>query len=164
KLIRAEIEPAELSVHLLGAAYDKFAERQFNLSIEHGKRLFLWLSRGAKESVDEKQRALVHRIRNAEGVSVPFTLLEDVPARTMINEVLSTLKPRPESAVVPSLQTSVYIVCDPSSTEDSSFAGFLRDQIQTREGFRVQIPESGSAPNLSLDALHLQRLRESDGI
>jgi hypothetical protein len=163
KAIRTYIEPAVLCVHLLGARYDKFAERQLSLASDLGRPLFVWISREGRETTDSQQKAFLERIRNAER-EAPFTLVEDASPRTMISEVLNALKPKPSPSVGASSTRNVYIVCDPSSSDDFGFARSLQDAIQTREGFHVALPDRGQSSDLSLDALHQQRMRECDGI
>ncbi|MEZ5355373.1 MAG: toll/interleukin-1 receptor domain-containing protein [Bryobacteraceae bacterium] len=165
KAIRDEIEPSELCVHLLGAVYDKFAERQLDLAIEYGKRILFWVSREAAATSDPLQKKLIERVRNAEGIAIPFTLLEHQPVRSMIGEVLGTLKP-PSTATAPKPDgtPSVYIVCDPTSNEDAAFARTLSDQIVSAEGFRVFLPEARPSNGATIELQHQQRLRECDGV
>src|SRR5262249_13038373 len=94
KAVKAQIEPAVLSVHLFGNKYDEFAARQVRLAVELGKRVLFWVPRGALESADARQRELLESIRNAEGIKAPFELFEGVAARNMIAEVIHALKPQ----------------------------------------------------------------------
>jgi hypothetical protein len=162
KAIRAQIAPAELCVHLLGAGYDKFTERQVDLAIEHGKRILFWISKEAAQAGPE-QRKLLERIRNAEGITIPFTLLENQAARSMITEVLGVLKPAAAPPAKKDAAPSVYIVCDPTS-EDAAFARTLREEIVKTEGFRVFLPEARPSNGSSIDLEHQQRMREADGV
>jgi hypothetical protein len=164
KAIKDEIEPALLSVHLLGNQYDEFAARQMHLAKELGKRILFWLPRGATESADARQRELVESIRNAVGLSAPFQLFEGLAARSMITEVLHALKPQLRQVAQIGATRSIYLICDRSTPEDSAFAESLRDAIQPREGFTVLLPEVNPPSGMSIEDAHQARLRECDGV
>ena len=165
RAVKKEIEPALLSVHLLGNKYDEFAARQVRLAVELEKKVLFWLPRAAVESADPRQRDLLESIRNAEGITSPFELFEGVAVRNMIAEVLHALKPQLVRQVAQSSAIrSVYLICDRSTPEDSDFAERLREAIQPKEGFRVLLPEVNPRNGMSIEEAHQARLRECDGV
>lgn len=166
KAIKKEIEPALLSIHLLGNKYDEFAARQVQLAIELGKRALFWMPKGPYESADARQKQLLESISNAEGISSPFELFEGVAVRNMIAEVLHALKPQLARQAAQSSGTarSIYLICDRSTSEDSDFAERLREAIQPKEGFNVLLPEVNPPNGMSIEDAHQARLRECDGV
>jgi hypothetical protein len=165
KAVKREIEPALLSIHLLGSKYDEFAMRQLRIAGDLGKKLVVWFSKGALQNADEAQKKFVESVRTAEGLSFPFALFEDIPVRKMIAEVLHALKPHITKHIA---QTgdgpSIYLICDRSTKEDSDFAESLRETIQSKEGLRVLLPEANPASGLSIEDAHQARLLECDGV
>ena len=73
KVILRDIENAVLTVHLLGPAYDAFAERQLRLAADAGRRQLIWFSKGTDrpDEVDPKQWKLLESIRRREGSATP---------------------------------------------------------------------------------------------
>jgi len=164
KAIKAEIEPALLSVHLLGNKYDEFAARQVKLAVELGKKVVFWLPRDAIQSSDAQQRDLLDSLRNAVGINSPFEMLEGVATRNMITEVLQALKPKLGQVTQAGTGQSIYLICDRSTPDDSTFAVALRDAIQPREGMRVILPEVNPPSGMSIEEAHQAHLRECDGV
>jgi len=163
KAIKSEIEPALLSVHLLGNEYDEFAARQVKLAVELGKKVLFWLPRGAIQSSDARQRELLESIRNAVGITSPFEVFEGGATRNMITEVLHALKPPLPLATPTATGPSIYLICDRSTPEDSAFSEALRDAIQPKEGVTVMLPEVNPPSGISIEDAHQERLRECDG-
>src|SRR5262249_25036518 len=95
RAIRKEIDPAVLAIHLFGRCYDNFAERQFRLAAQTGKKLLLWISGMPGDSIESRQRVLLDSIRNGDGITAPYSLLEEVPLRKMIAGIIHLLKPGP---------------------------------------------------------------------
>jgi len=158
--IKKEIEPALFSVHLLGNKHDPF-----QLAIQLGKRILVWLPKGAVESADVRQRQLLESIRNGKGISSPFELFEGVAVRNMIAEVLCALKPQlARRAAQSDTARSIYLICDRSTPEDSDFAERLREAIQPKEGFKVLLPEVNPPNGTLIEDAHQARLRECDGV
>jgi len=165
KAVRNEIGPALLSIHLLGSKYDEFAVRQVRIAGDLGKKVVFWFSKGALQHADQLQRQFIESVRNAEAISCPFTLFEDIPVRNMITEVLHALKPHLASSAAPAKSDpAVYLICDRSTAEDFDFADSLRKTIQAREGLRVLLPEASPAGDVSSEYAHQTRLRECDGV
>jgi hypothetical protein len=165
KAIRKEIDPALLSIHLLGGRYDQFAERQIRLAADLGKKMVFWFPKGALATSDAEQRSLLESIRNAKGITSPYSLFEDVAVRNMIGEVLHTLKPdRTPEAHRNGDGPSVYLICDRSTPEDSDFAEQLRERIQATEGLQVLLPEPKPPAGVSIEDAHQTRLRQCDGV
>jgi hypothetical protein len=165
KAIKKEIEPALLSVHLLGPHHDEFAARQVRLAVDLGKRVLFWMPKGAIESADPRQRQLLESIRNASEITTPFELFEGTAVRKMIAEVLQSLKPQlARQAAGTGTGTNIYLICDRSTPEDSAFAERLREAIQPKEDVRVLLPELNPPDGLTIEDAHEARLRECDGV
>jgi|SRR6516164_2971405 hypothetical protein len=164
KAIKSQLQPALLSVHLLGNKYDEFAERQVRLALELEKRLMFWLPRGGIQSPDTRQRDLLESIRNAVGISSPFEVFEGVTIRNLITEVLYALKPQLHQTAQTGKTPSVYLICDRSTPEDCAFAESLRDAIQPKERFTVLLPEVNPPNGMSIEDAHQAHLRECDGV
>jgi hypothetical protein len=165
RAIKDEIDPALLSVHLVGAQYSKVAERQIRLALDLSKKLVFWIQKGSFETPDTQQKRLLEFISKADGFTSEFTLLQDTSVRDMIAEVLHLLKPDPEPYPVKKGTTpSIYLICDRSAKEDSEFAENLRETIQTKEGFQVLLPEANSPAGVSIAEMHQARLRDCDGV
>ena len=95
KVILRDIENAVLTVHLLGPAYDAFAERQLRLAADAERRQLIWFSKGTEraDQVDPKQWKLLESIRRKEGLG---NSLESFPGtvQEMIAQIQGALRPK----------------------------------------------------------------------
>lgn len=165
-LLKREMEKAQLTVHLVGAAYDTFVERQMRLAAECEKKMLFWLSKGALETTDARQKNLVESIRKGENLPQKFDLLEGVTPRGMIDYVVDGLKPHAQPAARVGRQDGcarIYLLCDPTVREDAAFAAQLQGQIQAREPMKVELPQAGMATPSAFIERHKQMLRDCDG-
>lgn len=166
KAILHNIEKAILTVHLLGPSYDAFAERQFRLAGEAGKRQLVWFSQGTGEEadVDPKQWALLESIRKREGAA---STLDWFPGtvQEMIGQVQTALRPKP---VLPDLAQSanprVYLIHDPTTRKDAAFAHELQSALMEQEKVEVLFPPSGLANASDYHERHRLQLQNSDGV
>ncbi len=145
KIVKDYISPACLTVHLLGATYDRFVERQIHLAAELDKPMLIWLTKAVAATQDSRQRKLIEGIREGQGLPKSFTLLDGVMPHVMIEEVKARLRPvkKTEPDTATSGKARVYLLCDPTTPEDALFAANLQGQIQGKEGLEVQVPQAG---------------------
>jgi hypothetical protein len=165
-LIQREVEKARLTVHLLGPKYDAFVEHQIDIAAESGSEMLLWITKNGLQTTDSKQQDLLERLRTGERLAKKFTLLEGSNRRTMIEQVLEALHPsqaQPVAAPVPQ-RSRVYLLCDPTTSEDATFAAALQSEIVQREKFDVQLPSRDlPTPGASIER-HRKLLRDCDGL
>ena len=93
-LIKEDIKPAMLSVHLLGGVYDSFVDHQIDLTMELEKRLVFWLTREAENTQDLRQRGLIEAIRLGKRQRGQWSLLNNISQRAVIHDLLGMLRPR----------------------------------------------------------------------
>ncbi|HZF11090.1 MAG TPA: toll/interleukin-1 receptor domain-containing protein [Thermoanaerobaculia bacterium] len=172
-LIRRELENALLSVHLLGADYDPFVERQIQLAADLEQRLIFWLAPGAGGTADASQTRLIEALRNGQrpdrpSVTLPpgWALLPDRPARRLVEEVLAELKPKPTAEAQPSANgvSRLYIVHDATTEEDTRLASDLKEQIVQREGLNVFLSRADLASAADLRQRHEKLMQTCEGV
>jgi len=163
ELIGKEMQPAVLSVHLLGPAYDSFAEHLIDLAIKLEKRLTFWLTREAEESQDARQRQLLEQIQQKPG---DWTLLRNRSSRAVIQDILGMLRPKPAAAPANTNGHAprVYVLCDPNTPEDAERAREIQARIREKEHMQVDLPATAPQGGLTLAELHQKMLRECDGL
>ena len=164
KVILRDMENAVLTVHLLGSAYDAFAERQVKLASEAGRRQLIWFSKGTDQEnqVDPKQWKLLESIRRRDGTS---GTLEWFPGtvQEMITQIQAGLRPKaaapaPEAGSLP----RIYLLHDPTTRSDSAFAARLQADIREKEKLDVVFPPSGLTSDYH--ERHRQQLQSCDGV
>jgi hypothetical protein len=165
ELIEKQMQPAVLNVHVLGAAYDPFAERLIDLAVKLEKRLVFWLTPEAGLSQDDQQQKLIEQIRLEQKQRAQWDLLPDRSLQAVIQHILEMLRPKPAAAPANTNGHSprVYLLCDSTTAEDTERAREIQAQIRDREHMRVDlpaIPGSGVKPT----DLHEEMLRECDGL
>jgi len=164
RAIRELIEPAVLSVHVLGRAVDATRARQLQLAQELGKRIVIWLpEEEAQRSQSNATDSLIQEFFK-RGAGRPVATVLTGSIRAMIQDVLGLLAPRPselEADIEVREQPTVYLLCDASAPEDSAFASSLGRELRKKEGFNVLLPSAATAT--SMDSHH-RSLRESDGV
>jgi hypothetical protein len=162
--VRKEIEPAKLSIHLLGAMYDRGAERLATLSRDLEKPQVFWLSRDAEKTASEKQRSLIVWL-SALGNGGPSTTVLTGPPSRMIEDVKQILVPRAEEIRPIASATghaSVYLICDPSSPSDAALGAELGSELRAKEGLEVLFP--WTVTSRSMIEAHERKLRDCDGV
>jgi TIR domain len=170
QLMREEMRGAVLSVHLLGAEFDAFAAHQITLAAELGIPLLFWAAKEARTQADEPQQKLLAALaqgRGPDGAELPAGLQNlDGNPRSMIQEVLAALKPRPrEEAPAAIGRPRVYLLCDPTSARDAAFARTLRSGIIEQEkAIDVDLPEDDAASATAARQRHGELLRACDGL
>ncbi|MGH9335951.1 MAG: hypothetical protein ACRD21_19625, partial [Vicinamibacteria bacterium] len=166
--IQKEVEPSQLSVHLLGPSYDPFAERQFRVSRAMEKRVVCWLAKDAENKAEPKQREFLGSLAGSGSNGTSGVTLLTGPVRSMIADILQLLTAngghsltRPGS---PGTAASMYLVCDRSAPEDYGFAESLRSDIARKEGIDVFLPAAAHGGPRDEIETHLSRLRNCDGV
>jgi len=156
-LIKKELAPALLSVHILGGQYDPFLEKQIDLALELDQRLVFWFTREAETTQDPRQKQLIEEIRlGKRGTASEW--LNSRNAQAFAQHLFEKLKPRPQSAApAASAKARIYLLCDPTTPGDADFARDLQAKIEKLEGMTVDLP----APN---GGDHQRLLRDSDGL
>jgi hypothetical protein len=165
KIILRDMEKAVLTVHLLGSAYDAFAERQIALASEAGRRQLIWFAKGTdqEDQVDPQQWKLLESIRKKEGQPsmdwFPGTVQE------MITQVQSALRPRSTPAL-PDAGGSprVYLIYDPTTKTDAAFVESLQVELREKEKLDIVVPPSGMISASDFHERHRQQLQSSDGV
>lgn len=169
-LLQRELKPVLLSVHLLGAAYDPFAEHLIDLAIQLGKRLVFWLTPEAEESQDARQRNLIDQIRAGSKQAGEWALVRNRSSRAVIQDIMGMLRPKPlgaPTAAPPARNdeaAKVYVLCDPRTAEDAERAREIQAQIRAKENMQVDLPAIAAPDGATLADLHQKLLRECDGL
>jgi hypothetical protein len=172
-LVRGEMERALLSVHLLGADYDPFVERQIQLAADLEQRLVFWLAPSTGGTADPSQARLIAALGNGQRPDRPslalppgWTLLRDRPPHRLIEEVLAELKPKPTAAVQPSANgvSRLYIVHDATTAEDNRIASDLKAQIVEREGLDVFLSQADLPSAAELRQRHENLMQTCEGV
>jgi hypothetical protein len=166
RLIKKTIEPAILSVHILGARYDPFDETQIDLAIELEKRVVFWVTRDAETSQDPEQRKLIERIRHGQKQQGRWDLLKSRSDRAVFDEIVGMLRPKaaPPPPKTESGPKQIYLLCDPTTPEDAALAREIQTQIRQIEKMDVQLPGGDARTVTARSDLHQRLLRESDGL
>ena len=106
-LLIQDIDQAVLSIHLLGSVYDEFSERVALLAADLEREMMFWISSGADQTTDERQRALIDAIRRGMRPDKPgaewprgWSLVADEGVRGLIDAVITKLAHRPSAADV----------------------------------------------------------------
>jgi hypothetical protein len=168
ELVRGRMEGSKLSIHLLGARYRDVAERQVRIAAELGLRQFIWLSKDAQVTTDERQKQLLKHLRDgrvdrSRDLPEGFSLLESGSLQSLYEDVLGALKQADRSRVAAAASDtpSVYLCCDRTTSTDASFALRLGGDIRETEGVDVHLP----AEEASERRQHHERcLQQCDGV
>lgn len=161
KAVRDQLEPALLSVHLLGREVDATSVRQLKLAHALGKPLVVW-SAEASPLEAAATSALLGSLFGAPE-EAPRTTVLSGGVRAMIDEVLRLVE-RELAQSTPraplDAASNVYLLHDPSVAEDTAFARSLSADL-TQRGLNVLLPPTpGSA---SMES-HNRFLRDADGV
>jgi hypothetical protein len=153
RFVGQQLAQAALSVHMVGARYgvipegstQSIIETQIELARERAKQpgfvRLVWLPKPAPESNDEKNIALIARLREDGGWSADADLLETSldSLKTSIDERLEALRrPSEVASAVPTANgpARVYLLCDAvDESATQPLNDFLFDQ-----GFDVMLP------------------------
>ena len=165
KVILRDVGSAVLTVHLLGASYDAFAERQLHLAAEAGRRQLIWFSKGteSEDQVDPKQWKLLESIRKKEGSQAGLDWFPGT-VQEMIAQVQTALRPIKAAAAETSSGTRIYLMHDPTTPADAAFASGLQAQLRSQEKMDVVFPPSGLSSMTEFHDHHKQQLQSCDGV
>jgi TIR domain len=155
KIETAWLDPALLSVHLLGGSYDPFVEHLIDLAVKLDKRLVFWLTPQANDPRNDRQRRLIEAIRNGQK-GPPKAILESPNSRVVIDAVLDLLKPKPSAAPANAdgQAPRVYVLHDPRTAEDAERAREIQAQILEKEKMQVDLPYPAAQDGLPPSDLH----------
>src|SRR5262245_22089531 len=173
KLLIEDMDRAVLSVHLLGSVYDEFSERIALLAADLEQQIMFWMTSGAENTVDAKQRALIDAIRRGVRPDKPtvewphgWSLIADAGIRKFIDAVVTKLRPQEHAAPVPTSSDApvVYIVHDATTAEDTRVALELKAQLDRAEKMNVFVSRADLPSPTDLKLWHEQLLRSCDGV
>jgi hypothetical protein len=160
-------------VHLLGSVYDEFSERIALLAADLEQQIMFWMTSGAENTVDAKQRALIDAIRRGVRPDKPtvewphgWSLIADAGIRKFIDAVVTKLRPQEHAAPVPTSSDApvVYIVHDATTPEDTRVALELKAQLDRAEKMNVFVSRADLPSPTELKLWHEQLLRSCDGV
>jgi hypothetical protein len=172
KLLLADLENAVLSVHLLGSAYDPFSERLALLAADLEHRMIFWIAGGAESTADPRQKALLDAVRAgirpddaAREWPAGWSRIADKGIRSFIDDVVTTLRPAPVAPAVDAAVggSSIYIVHDPKTPDDTRVALELKDQIGRHEKMDVFVSRDDPNP-VEWRLSHENLLKKADGV
>jgi len=171
KRIRADLERASLSIHLIGENYGivpegemrSIAEIQHDLAVSHsmdeGFSRLIWIPPGLRAQ-DERQQRLIDALTKGESAQVGADLLQ-----TSLGEfktfLMDKLSAKPEDAVEKSVEEDiirVYLQCDQKDLDDTApLEEYLFDQgleikLPAFEGDEVEVFEAHKENLLLCDA------------
>jgi hypothetical protein len=170
-ILKKYIDQARATVHVLGAEADPAVRLQIDLGLEAGKRAIFCLARGA-ESASGEQRSLIDQIReNRWGLSPgTWDFLDSRSPSVRLQDLLGALARERTGAVSgPAVNGQrdtkrVYLLCDPTTTEDANFAREVQSQIREKEDrIQVDLPPLATG-SLSPGAQHERLLGDCDGL
>jgi TIR domain len=164
--IQRELDPALMSIHLIGADYRRDVQRQIDIACRLNKRMVFWVAQGAAANARGDQMELLKRVRTAQNMPGSFWILENGTTREKINAVLNLLKPSEEASSVArpvGAEPWMYLICDRSAPEDVEFAERLQSNIRAEAKVDVALPESGLDSAKAIREAHEELLRQCDG-
>jgi len=165
KTLKELITDSPVTIHVVAGAYDPDVRTQIDLAIEAEKKLIFCLTKNSA-TVTGEQAKLIESVRdnrwNLE--KGRWALLESRSSVALINDLLGLLLPtRSASPKEDERSSRVYLLCDPTTQEDVSFAREVQERIRTQEKMRVELPQP-PAEGLSPGAQHDRLLGECDGL
>jgi hypothetical protein len=180
KLLIQDLERAVLSIHMLGATYDEFTERIALLAADQEAPMLFWLSRAAGATSDTRQKALIESIRSGirpddRSREWPrgWSFITDAAVRRFIDVVVTKLRPQaadvssrpaPLTAQKTARASTVYIVHDATTPEDTRVALDIKEQISRTEKMDVFVSRSDLGSPTELKMWHENLLRWCDGV
>lgn len=155
--IRDQIGQALWSIHLLGTAYDPFAQRQIQLAADLERRLMFWFAPGRP---DAQQARLIEHLRGGRRPDRPelalppgWDAIEQLTPRRFIEHVAAVLDPQQAgTAQMPSPGDAprLYIVHDATTEEDVHIASNLQEEIEAQEDMEVLLSPPDQREHLDL--------------
>jgi hypothetical protein len=165
-VLKQFMDDSRVTVHLLGTEFDQAVRDQIDLALMAEKKVIFCLTR-RHESASGAQKELIERIRdNRWGLRTgTWALLEGRSTAALMRDLVGQLAPqRPSPARRPEDAAHVYLLCDPTTPEDSVFARELQGRIREKEAtIQVDLPQLAS-DSFSPGAAHERLLRDCDGL
>jgi hypothetical protein len=173
RLLVDDMDRAVLSIHLLGSTYDEFTERVALMAASLDHQMLFWLSGGAHTTTDARQQALINAVKRGFRLDDSskewprgWSLLADTGIRSLIDTVLTKLRPQPAAPPVPAATATpkIYIVHDATTPEDTRVALELKDKILGRDKMDVYVSRADLPSPTELKLWHENLLRSCDGV
>ena len=162
QVLRAELEPAILSVHLFAGKYDKFSADQARLARSLGKQAVIWVS--PDSSLDDAQRDFLSKHAGYSDGEIRYSFLTTCREWQLPRAILDQLKPTRElSDKKANGAASIYLICDRTDPVETACALRLRESIMETEKMQVLLPGMDKDPAL-LDEEHWSSLSVCDGV
>jgi hypothetical protein len=163
--IRQYIDETSVTVHLLGVSYDSAIREQIDLALEAEKKVIFYLLRGHESSTGEQKQFISDIRENKRNIPEgKWALLESRSRDVLRQNLIELLTPRrPTAAAVQEDASRVYLLCDPTTPEDASFAREVQVTIQGHERISVELPRT-AVDSSSPSQQHERLLRECDGL
>jgi hypothetical protein len=158
------INESRVTVHLIGGSNDPGLRTQIDLALQADKKVVFYFVRG-HASAGGDQKKLIEEIRENQWNLPPgsWALLESRSPAVLRQDLIGLLRPPAPAAQGLAPATRVYLLCDPTSPEDSGFAREVQGKIREQEKFQVELPPM-SVEAYSPAAQHERLLRECDGL
>jgi hypothetical protein len=163
KVLRAELEPAILSVHLFSGEFDEFSARQARQARALDKPAVIWVA--PDSSLDARQRDFLNTHAGYSDGGIRYAFLTKCREWQLPRTILEELKPKRELASTEpgAGVASIYLICDRTDPAETEFAMRLRDSIIESEKMQVLLPSMDKDPAL-LDEEHWNSLSVCDGV
>jgi hypothetical protein len=166
------LDGTRVSVHLLGREGSPVIQEHIDLARDSCQKVFFCLTEGHEKAEGEHQ-TLIADIRGNKW-NLPdgsWALLQNSNKAKLRQDLIDSLSPPWQlSASRRSTLTNgradtprVYLLCDPTSTEDADYAHALQQKIREKEDIDVELPEKPSGFS-SPATQHERLLRECDGL
>lgn len=150
------MQPAVVSVHLMGTAWSKFAKLQLDLSRRFASSTVVWLPPGIEP---EKQQQ--EFLRDLDGFK-RLLILRTTEHWELAQIVTDEARPK-AVAELASGPRKIYLLCDRTDADDEAEALKLCEAIREREKLEVVLPEKDRDAKV-LDDHQQKWLAESDGV
>jgi hypothetical protein len=169
-LLQSEMKDARLSVHLLGAAYDAFAERQILLAADANHRLLIWIAAAASQA-EPRQEGLLASLRNGvrpgtSDAQLPagWAVVADKGPRKLIDDVLEQMRATTAPTAATEGNADVYIIQDATTEEDTRVARSIADLVAQQEHFTVAVSRADLGSSRTVQDRHERMMKTCRGV
>jgi hypothetical protein len=164
KVLKEFIKDAPVTVHLVGNHPDSMVRTQIDLALELEKRMIFCLARDHEAAAGDAAQLIddirENRWRLPDG---RWALLENRSRFALMQDLLLLLAPSRPIETPEDTASRVYLVCDPTTPEDASFARRIQDHIREREKMVVDLPQL-PVDGFSSAAQHERLISGCDGL
>jgi hypothetical protein len=166
--IRSALEPAAVSVHFFGAAYDQFAAAQAEAARTLRKPAVIWVSRRGPQKISAQQHEYLASHAGFGEYKPRFEFIDNPDATLweVRDVILDQLLPRSVPAPAPDATAgkAVYLICDRTDPSETGRAWRLRNEMVERERLEVVLPETGLPDSTALYEEHVRRISTCDAV